>query len=97
MEITATQSNSATSTTGQTPAPKTVDQLANKETFLQLLVAQIRNQDPLNPADGIEFLSQLAQFSQLEQLIGIRSALNGLTTEVTPETPPATKDVTPAN
>jgi flagellar basal-body rod modification protein FlgD len=38
-----------------------------KNEFLQLLVAQIKNQDPLNPADGTQFLSQLAQFQQLEQ------------------------------
>jgi flagellar basal-body rod modification protein FlgD len=56
-----------------------LEQTANKETFLKLLVAQIRNQDPLNPADGTEFLTQLAQFSQLEQLINIRSGIEALT------------------
>ena len=55
--------------------PTNVDGLANENTFLQLLVAQIKNQDPLQPADSIQFLSQLAQFSQLEQLIGIRQEL----------------------
>ncbi len=49
--------------------------LALKETFLTLLVAQIKNQNPLNPADGTEFLSQLAQFTQVEQLISIREEL----------------------
>jgi flagellar basal-body rod modification protein FlgD len=49
--------------------------LAQKETFLKLLVAQIRNQNPLNPADGIEFVSQLAQFSELEQIMQMRSEL----------------------
>ena len=57
------------------PASPSIDGLANENTFLQLLVAQIKNQDPLNPADSIQFLSQLAQFSQLEQLIGIRQEL----------------------
>ena len=56
--------------------PTNVDGLANENTFLQLLVAQIKNQDPLQPADSIQFLSQLAQFSQLEQLIGIRQDLH---------------------
>lgn len=37
-----------------------------KNMFLQLLVAQIKNQDPLSPSDGVQFLSQLAQFQQLE-------------------------------
>ena len=43
----------------------------DENTFLTLLVAQLKNQDPLSPQDGTQFLSQLAQFSQLEQLIGI--------------------------
>jgi len=50
--------------------------------FLQLLVAQLQNQDPLNPPDGTQFVTQLAQFQQLEQSINtgqdisaIRSAL----------------------
>ncbi len=38
-----------------------------KNMFLQLLVAQIKNQDPMSPSDGVQFLSQLAQFQQLEQ------------------------------
>jgi flagellar basal-body rod modification protein FlgD len=62
------------SSTSQTSVPN-IDGLANENTFLQLLVAQIKNQDPLQPADSIQFLSQLAQFSQLEQLIGIRQEL----------------------
>ncbi len=52
--------------------------VANQETFLQLLVAQIRNQNPLNPADSVQFVSQLAQFSELEQIIGIRAELASL-------------------
>ena len=45
----------------------------NQEMFLQLLVAQLKNQDPLNPTDGTQFVSQLAQFSELEQVIAIRT------------------------
>lgn len=41
--------------------------------FLTLLVSQIQNQDPLNPSDSTQFVTQLAQFSQLEQVIAIRS------------------------
>ena len=74
-----------TTSTPQTPAANpSIDGLANENTFLQLLVAQIKNQDPLQPADSIQFLSQLAQFSQLEQLIGIRQELQ------TPPSPTAT-------
>ena len=39
-----------------------------KDAFLQLLVCQMKNQDPLNPQSDTEFVSQLATFSQLEQL-----------------------------
>lgn len=46
-----------------------------KEEFLQLLVAQMRHQDPLNPMDGTEFVSQLAEFSSVEKLIEISDQL----------------------
>ena len=51
---------------------------ATKETFLKLLVAQIKNQNPLDPADGVEFVAQLAQFTQLEQTIGMASNLDAM-------------------
>lgn len=56
------------------PASSTAG-LANSTTFLQLLVAQIKNQDPTNPTDSVQYVSQLAQFSELEQVIGIRGDL----------------------
>jgi flagellar basal-body rod modification protein FlgD len=43
----------------------------DKNMFLQLLVAQLRNQDPLNPADGTEFVGQLAQFQQMESTLNM--------------------------
>src|SRR5580658_7118292 len=55
-----------------TAAIDSTDSLGNENTFLQLLVAQIQNQDPTQPIDSTTFLTQLASFSQLEQLIGIR-------------------------
>jgi|SRR5579884_2926257 len=59
-----------------------VDSMANEQTFLQLLVAQIQNQDPLSPTDSMQFVSQLAQFSSLEQLININQGVSTLTTEL---------------
>jgi flagellar basal-body rod modification protein FlgD len=47
------------------------DPLANESTFLTLLVSQLQNQDPLNPTDSNEFVSQLTAYSQLEQLLAI--------------------------
>jgi len=66
--VAASNAASATSTVAQganAPAP-------SEQMFLQLLVSQIQNQDPLNPTDSSQFVSQLAQFSQLEQVIAIR-------------------------
>jgi flagellar basal-body rod modification protein FlgD len=54
----------------------------SKDTFLQLLVAQIKNQNPLSPADGVQFLTQLAQFTELEQLTGVRSEVVGLRSDM---------------
>jgi flagellar basal-body rod modification protein FlgD len=43
----------------------------DKDTFLQLLVAQMRYQDPMNPTDSTQFLSQSAQFTTLEKMEAI--------------------------
>jgi flagellar basal-body rod modification protein FlgD len=57
------------------PSSLPQDPLANKEVFLSLLVAQIKNQDPMNPTDSVQFLTQLSQFTQTEQTLGIREDL----------------------
>lgn len=46
-----------------------------KQMFLRLLVTQIRYQDPLNPADGTQFLTQLAQFTNVEQTLAIQNGV----------------------
>lgn len=51
--------------------------IMGKDEFLQLLVAQLKNQDPMNPMNSEEFAAQLAQFSSLEQLIEINDTLDG--------------------
>jgi flagellar basal-body rod modification protein FlgD len=79
MSVTGVTGASASDSTGQsTKAADLPTKIATQDTFLKLLVAQIRNQNPLNPTDGVEFLTQLAQFSQLEQTIGIRQGVDGL-------------------
>ncbi len=53
-----------------TPATSTVDRpdQLGKDTFLKLLVAQMRYQDPANPASSSEFMAQTATFTQVEKL-----------------------------
>jgi flagellar basal-body rod modification protein FlgD len=72
--------------------------LANEQTFLQLLVAQIKNQNPLNPTDSVQFVSQLAQFSQLEQTIAVRQDADAIRAQIAPTTttPPVTTTTPPA-
>ncbi|MBV5306520.1 MAG: flagellar hook assembly protein FlgD [Desulfobulbaceae bacterium] len=80
---TDTFTTAATATTAKTgtstSATKTAD-IMGKEDFLTLLVAQLQNQDPLNPDDPTEFTAQLAQFSSLEQLYNLNESMAGLTT-----------------
>lgn len=49
------------------------------DTFLQLLTAQLRNQDPLNPMDSTEYATQLATFSGVEQQVRTNELLESLT------------------
>jgi len=75
--LTQSQSGAAAGSTTQTSSPDDV----NENQFLQLLVAQIQYQDPTNPTDSTTFVTQLAQFSSLEQLIAIRGDLDGQTAQ----------------
>ena len=76
-----TSGSSGSSSTGSSSSSSktsATDQLTQESTFLKLLVAQIKNQDPLNPTDSIQFVGQLVQFSQLEQLLGINQGVQTL-------------------
>lgn len=61
------------STTREAP-----DNNLGKDDFLRILMAQLQNQDPTNPMDDREFISQLAQFSALEQTMNMATAINQL-------------------
>jgi flagellar basal-body rod modification protein FlgD len=86
----STPSSSGTNGTSSTSSGSVAGlpgSLTSESTFLNLLVAQIQNQDPLNPTDSIQFVGQLVQFSQLEQLLSINKGVTTLATDVQP--PPA--------
>jgi flagellar basal-body rod modification protein FlgD len=51
---------------------------------LTLLVAQLKNQDPLSPTDSTQFVGELAQFSSLEQLMTINQNVGAMTNVVAP-------------
>jgi flagellar basal-body rod modification protein FlgD len=66
------------SVTGNTTTSNSVtsqSQALGKDEFFKMLIAQLKNQDPLNPLDGTAFSAQLAQFSSLEQLTNLNAAL----------------------
>jgi flagellar basal-body rod modification protein FlgD len=54
---------------------KASNNLADKDTFMKLLVAQLKYQDPSKPADSTQFLAQTAQFTQVEKLGDIADLL----------------------
>ena len=58
--------------------------LASEETFLKLFVAQLQNQDPLSPnqQDPTQMVSELAQFSQLEQMVNIGSDVHSISQNI---------------
>ncbi|MCY7853079.1 flagellar hook assembly protein FlgD [Bacillus spizizenii] len=46
-----------------------------KDEFLKILMTQVQNQDPLNPVDDKEFISQMATFSSLEQMMNMNKTM----------------------
>jgi len=60
---------------GTSQTPPSAQKSLGKDDFLQLLVAQLSAQDPLNPMEAQDFSAQLAQFSSLEQMTNINSTL----------------------
>lgn len=78
----AADQNNNTQSSGATDS---LDALSNEQAFLKLLVSQMQHQDPLNPTDSTQFLSQLTEFSQLEQLIHMRGDLDSMSPKTTPQ------------
>jgi len=68
--------------TTQTSTANSTDQTSKTavdyQSFLKLLVAEMRNQDPTNPMDSTQYVAQLAAFSQVEQSVQINTKLDQL-------------------
>jgi flagellar basal-body rod modification protein FlgD len=55
-----------------------VDAMASEQTFLKLFMAQLQHQDPTAPQDPTQFVTQLAQYSGLEQSLQMREDLDAI-------------------
>jgi flagellar basal-body rod modification protein FlgD len=81
--------SSVTSATTSTTAAQTASAAASqgsslgKDAFLKLLVAQMKSQDPLQPTQGTEYVTQLAQFTQVEQAMSQTQTLSTLSAQLT--------------
>src|SRR5262245_28831628 len=75
--ITGPGASAAATNSSTTSMPSSTTQVT-KNMFLQLLVAQIKHQDPLNPSDGVQFLTQLAQFQQMEQSLNMGQDMSAM-------------------
>ncbi|MEG5265742.1 flagellar hook assembly protein FlgD [Pseudomonas sp. JDS28PS106] len=64
----------------QNPTPTATDSTGTlgKDAFLQLLVTQMKNQNPLDPQDNTQFVAQLAQFSSLESMQNLTSTVDSI-------------------
>jgi flagellar basal-body rod modification protein FlgD len=76
----STKATSSTSSTSDKDSPKLGAAAGmGKDDFMQLLIAQLQNQDPMKPMDDKEFITQLAQFSSLEAMDKMTAQMEELT------------------
>ena len=89
--VTQTQQQPSSGANGNSAGATLGGIAPTEDTFLTLLVAQLKNQNPLNPTDSTQFVSELAQFSQLEQTMTINQNVGTLTQKFAPSatTPPS--------
>ncbi len=77
--MTTVSSVSGTGTADSTSSSSAVGQL-DYNAFLQLLIAQLKNQDPTQPMDSTQFVAQLATFSQVQESVTTNTKLDSLLT-----------------
>ena len=73
-----TTNNTSATSTQNSSAQDATSGLGNTSTFLNLLVAQLQYQDPTNPVDGTTFVTQLAEFNNVEQSLAIRTDMDAV-------------------
>jgi len=99
--VNPTSSTPTTNPASASSASSGVNSLANENVFLQLLVAQLQYQDPTQPADGTQFVTQLAEFTNVSNTTTMASDLgtmnnnlSTITTDVGALTPAASTNQT---
>jgi len=75
MHVTATTNTAASSTAGTENIASQSSQLLGQSDFIELLVTQMTSQDPLNPMSNQDMLTQMVQFSTLQQSTGLQTEL----------------------
>jgi flagellar basal-body rod modification protein FlgD len=75
MQVTSTNSATSSSTNATDPAADSSSQLLGQDDFIKLLVTQMTSQDPMSPMSNQDMLTQMVQFSTLQQNTGLQSEL----------------------
>lgn len=79
-DVSAKFVNSLQNPTSSKVEQKTGTSALGKDAFLQLLVTQMKNQNPLDPQDNTQFVSQMAQFSSLESMQNLNASVDAIST-----------------
>jgi flagellar basal-body rod modification protein FlgD len=82
MSVDATSSVRSQGTTQTSDSTSAAKASLDYTAFLRLLIAELKNQDPTNPADPAEWMGQIASFSNVEQAIQTNSKLDALMTSM---------------